>query len=583
MTGGARAFSLRRLITSGGVGIHVVLASLFLNLLALALPLALLQVYDRIIPNAAHGTLAMLLLGVLAAVLLEALLRTARAVLLSWAGVQFEHRAATEAFARVMAAPADELEHRGAGELLERMAGLPTVREVFAEHWTLLACDLPFVALFLGVMWLIAGWLVLAPAAILAAIVVTGALGADRVRKAIQTFNQVRDRRQNFSIEVIQGIHAVKSMAMESQMVQRYARLQEAVAEASHAVTAGNSTAMSVGTAYSQLATLVVVTAGASMVVDHHLSVGGLAACTMLTSRALQPVQKAVALWTRFQTAKLMRERFATIFDLPVEPAPAMAASGPVQGSVVLRDVSLAVGDGEELFRALDLSVMPGERIAIVGDNGSGKSSLLRLIAGGLRPSSGEVLLDGFPVADWDKEALANEGIAYVPQHGELFRGTIIENLTMFRPHLRKEALRIARELGLDEVVFRLPQGYHTRVGDGSSDALPRGIVQRIAVARALATKPRVLLFDEANATMDGGGDERLRRYLAGMGRDCTMILVTLRPSLQKMVDRLLMIEGGHLVESQAVAGAKLLPATPAPPVPTFSRQPVATPAGKPA
>lgn len=585
MASDLRGFSLRSLIASGGVGVYVGAASLFLNILALALPLALLQVYDRIIPNASHGTLAMLMLGVLAAVVLEGVLRVARAVMLSWAGVQFEHRAGCDAFARIMAAPSDELEQKGAGELLERLAGLPTVREVFSEHWTLLVCDLPFVVLFLAVIGVIAGWLVVAPLAVLLAVVLSAARGSKRIRKALQAFNQVRDRRQNFSIEVIQGIHGVKSMAMEAQMVQRYARLQEAVAEASHSVTAANSAALNLGAGYSQVATLAVVTFGAMLVVEHHLSVGGLAACTMLTSRALQPVQKAVALWTRFQTATLMRERFASIYDLAQEPHPAEPVSRPVEGAVRLSGIGLTLGDGAVLFNGLDLEVAPGERIAIVGDNGSGKSTLLRLIAGSARADAGDVLLDGIPVESWDKAALAEQGIAYVPQYGELFRGTIVENLTMFRPALRKEALRIARELGLDEVVFRLPQGYHTRVGDGSSDALPRGIIQRIAVVRALATRPKVLLFDEANATMDGAGDEKLRQYLANVDRGCTMILVTLRPSMQKMVDRVLTIKDGRLVDPKALEAAARPALARQSPLATLNLTPVAaaTPVGDPA
>ncbi|MBR9971272.1 peptidase domain-containing ABC transporter [Magnetospirillum sulfuroxidans] len=533
-------------------GFYVGLASVFLNILALALPLALLQIYDRIIPNSSLGTLLLLLGGVIAAVVLEGLLRVARAEIVGWIGVQFEHAASCQAFAHVFSAPADELEKVGPGELIERLAGLPTVREVFSENWTLVVCDLPFVLLFLGAIGYLAGWLVLAPALVLLAFAAFVLLGSKSSEKAITDFNTVRDRRQNFSIEVIHGVHSVKSMAMEAQMIQRYARLQEAVARNSHRVVQVNTNSLGVAGVFSQLLTLSVVIFGSLMVVDNVLTVGGLSACTLLAGRALQPVQKAVGLWTRWQTAKLMRARFETIFQLPVEPQAETPVVRPIKGQIDLRGVVFRhAEDAEPLFKGIDLHVRPGERIAIGGDNGCGKSTLLRMLHGSIAPSEGQVLLDGTPLQEHERDhLLRSDGIAFIPQRGELLRGTILENLTMFRADRRKEALRLAGVMGLDEVVYRLAQGYHTRVGDGSSDILPRGVVQRIAVIRALVSRPRVLLFDEANAAMDGPGDERLRQYFESMSRDTTLIMVTLRPSMQRLADKVFRIEGGTLVKA---------------------------------
>lgn len=544
---GAKPLAAAGRLTKGGA--YVAVASLFLNVLALALPIALLQIYDRIIPNSSHGTLTLLLVGVALAVMLEALLRLARADIVSWVGIQFEHRAACDAFRHLMATPSDELEKAGPGELLERLGGLPTVREVFSEHWTLVVCDLPFVLLFLGLIAYIGGWLVVAPVAVLAAFVALALLGHGAHHNAITAFNEVRDRRQNFNIEVIQGIHSVKSLAMEGQMIQRFARLQEAVARHSHKVVRANSHALGVGGVFSQLLTLSVVVSGGMMVVDHALTVGGLSACTLLAGRALQPIQKAVGLWSRWQSARLMRARFETVFDLPSEPRPRTPIVGPVEGRLELKGVRWRPADGaEELFTGIDLTVAPGERVAIAGDNGSGKSTLLRLIHGSLEPSAGQVLLDGVPVTEYDRDHLLRSGgIALIPERGELLRGTILENLTMFRKDRRQHALALASEMGLDDVVYRLAHGYHTRCGDGASDMLPRGVIQRIAVVRALVSRPRVLLFDEANAAMDGPGDERLRQYFERMDRDVTLVMITLRPSLQKVADRVLRLESGSL------------------------------------
>lgn len=522
--------------------------SVTLNLLALALPLALLQVYDRIIPNSSHGTLLLMIGGVAVVVMAEALMRVARADIISWMGAQIEHRAGCRAFGRLMGAPADELERTGAGELIERFSGLSMVREVFTEHWTLLACDLPFVLIYVVTIWYLAGWLVLAPLAMMALVVATAIRGSKVAEEAIEEFNSVRDRRQNFTIEAIHGIHSIKSMAMEAQMIQRLARLQDAVAKASHKVVLSNASVLSNGATFSQMSTLAVVIIGAVLVVDNHLTMGGLSACTLLTGRALQPVQKAVAMWGRFQNAQIMRQRFESLFELSPECPEGTPPLDIREGAVEFRDVTFGYGTGEPILKNVSLRIAPGERVAIAGDNGSGKSSLLRLMYGSMAPSQGQVLMDGQPVSGFDRNARKHGGIAYIPQRGELFRGTILDNMTMFQPGLRRDALRIARELGLDEVIFRLPQGYHTRIGDGSTEAMPRGVAQRLAVVRALTRQPRVILFDEANAAMDNQGDEHLRRYFEAMPRTTTLIMVTLRPSMQKLADRVLQIDNGTVV-----------------------------------
>ncbi|MEW5726322.1 MAG: ABC transporter transmembrane domain-containing protein [Pseudomonadota bacterium] len=549
-----------RAVVGRGRAIHIAVASVVLNLLGLALPLALLQVYDRIIPNSSHGTLLLLVALVIGALLLEGALRLARAEIIGWTGIQFEHAAGRQAFARALATPTEDLEKIGAGELLERLSGLPAFREFFGENWTLVVCDLPFVAVFLGAIWYLAGTLVLAPLTVLGLFVAVAAWELKGARGAVEAFHQLRDRRQNFTMEVIHGVHAVKAMAMEQQMVQRYARLQESVTAAAHRMMGGTAMAMNVSALFAQLTTLSVVVFGAVMVVDNALTVGGLAACTMLAGRALQPVQRAAGLWTRFHTVVHLRERFDSIFALPRERSGTHRPES-VEGRLELHGVSFAFGAAEPLFHELDLRVEPGERVCIVGDNASGKSTLLRLMLGVLRPTAGEVLLDGRPLRDLDRDTLLAGGLAYVPQTSHLVQGTILDNLTLFRPHLRRQALKAAQELGLDEVIAALPHGYSTMVGKGSGDSLPRGVVQRIAVARAVATAPRVLLFDEANAAMDGSGDETLRRFLERWDRDHTLVMVSLRPSLQRLADRVLALQDGRLVPRQIAPAAAMPPA----------------------
>ncbi|EKV32941.1 hypothetical protein C882_0024 [Caenispirillum salinarum AK4] len=543
---------LKNFAGTGPAALPLAVATIFMNLLALALPLALLQVYDRIIPNSSVGTLTVLALGVGAAMILEVSLRLARGGLTSWLAARFEHRAGTAAFEHVLRAPTHVVERRGAGDLLERMSAIFQLKDHYADSGLTLLLDLPFAMLFLGLIWALGGNLVWVPAIGLALFALVMLWHGLRLRGAVKDYNTVRDRRLSFNIEVLSGMHGVKSLAMEGQMLQRYSRLQESVARADHAVVLRNASALTLATLFSQLIMVGTVALGSVYVVNNMLTVGALAACTLLAGRAAQPVQRAVGMWTRLQSVSLNKARAGDLFALPQAVRPARPHDRAIEGRVTLRKVTFsydAEAGAAPLFKTVDLDVAPGECIGISGTNGSGKSTLLRLMRGALTPTEGQVLLDGVPVENWSPRALEHGGIGYLPSEAQLFRGTLLDNLTMFRRDLREPALDAARQLGLDDVVAAFPNGYLTTVAGGAADAMPRGIRQRIAIARVLALDPRVILFDEANTAMDGPGDEALRAHMERLKGDRTLVLVSLRPSLLKLADRRFEIVGNGLRE----------------------------------
>ncbi|MGC2857556.1 peptidase domain-containing ABC transporter [Novispirillum sp. DQ9] len=547
----------RGLLAYGGIGESIPFlgaASLTLNLLSLALPLALLQIYDRIIPNSSVGTMVLLVFGVATAVVLEGGLRLARQALSGWVATRFEHRAGVAAFRSILSAPAHRVERDGTGTHLERMAALSAIKEFYADQGTAVLLDAPFIIVFLALVWMLGGELVLVLLACLALFAVVMAISGKRLRAVVEDYTTLRDRRLNFVIEILGGMHAIKSMSMESQMLQRYTRLQESVATANYQVVLRNALAQVEAGAFSQIIMVVVAAYGSTLVIGNELTVGGLAACTMLAGRALAPVQRAVGVWTRFQSMRLMRKRaeeaFTEAMDMAGAAVPAAvraAAPRALNGALSLRDVEFRYNDkAPDIIRGASLEIAPGECIGISGTNGSGKSTLLGLLRGSLTPTAGEVLIDGLPVAAHDPEVLRRD-IAYLPQSAHMFRGTILDNLTMFRPDLRDDAARVVDMLGLDQLFAMMPQGWHTRIADGAADAIPGGIRQRIAIARALIHKPRVILFDEANASIDGRGDDALRGALEALKGDTTLVLVTLRPSLLRLADRRFELVGGNL------------------------------------
>lgn len=526
----------------------MVVASFFINVLSLALPLVLLQIYDRILPNDSMNTLLILISGMGVALILEALLRVARAYLSGWMGARFEHIAGCAALERVLSSSVNDFEKEGSGVHLERLNSLSTLKEFYTGQAIMTLFDLPFAVIFLALISYLAGSLVLVPIFLIALFAISAWRIGIKLRAAIAQRMIADERRFNFIIEVLGGIHTLKSMSMETQMLRRYERLQEACAKTDYDVTLQSSSAMNLGALYSQLSIFAIVGFGSSFVIDGELTVGGLAACTMLAGRSMQPLQRAVGIWARLQSITLARDKLKELFEIQPE-----AESGlPIldekfNGAIELRNVGLQFeGQDEPLFSGVNLDIQPGEIVGISGGNASGKSSLLYVILGAMRATEGQVLIDGRDIKDLDPHSVRSR-IAYLPQHGVLFNGSILDNLTTFKPEQEEQALKIARLLGLDEVVARMPLGYDTQVGNGAYDSLPRGIKQRVAIGRALMSDPTVLLFDEANASMDSAGDKVLSEFLKTARGRRTLIMVTHRPSLLKMADRVFDLQDGRL------------------------------------
>jgi ATP-binding cassette subfamily C protein LapB len=369
-----------------------------------------------------------------------------------------------------------------------------------------------------------------------------------KLRGALQKRMVADDRRFNFIIEVLGGIHSVKAFAMEAQMVRRYERLQETCAESAYQVALNSSTAMGVSSFFSQATTICVAMFGALVVLDGNMTTGGLAACSMLAGRAMAPIQKALGVWTRFQSFMLARHRLTELFKLKPESPKGLPKMTSPKGALELRDCTFRYGEKLPIIiHDAAINIREGECIAISGGNGSGKTTLLTLMQGAIKPTTGQVLVDGETVTKYEPQSVRDH-IAFLPQMGVLFQGTILQNITMFRKEFDDVAVETAALLGLDEVVATMALGYDTPVGDGAYDSLPRGIKQRIAIARALVNNPRIVLFDEANTAVDTTGDNFLRVWLERAKGKRTLVLVTPRPSLVKLADRVFDLKDGTLI-----------------------------------
>ena len=525
----------------------ILTASLVLNALSLALPMVLLQVYDRIIPNAALNTLSLLILGLLGVLVVDILLRTARAYLAGWIGAKYEHDMGCRALERILGSRLQDLEKIPSGVHLDRFGAIDSVRDFYASQAGLTLVDLPFVFLFLGLLGVIGGYLLIVPVCLL---IILGAIAFTlgvRLKDAIEKDAIWEDRRYSFIIEVLGGIHSVKSMAMEHLMDRRYEKLLESCSAASYNVIFLNGLAQGIGNIFSQISMIAVASIGSLLVISGDITMGALAASTLLAGRTVQPLLRALSIWTRFQHIQIAQDKLAAIDGLQPERTQEVSDIDRIN-SIELKNLSFSYSkDMPPILREVNLKVESGQVVGIRGGNGSGKSTLLWALMAGLEPQEGKILVNGKDPARFSTESL-RQRIAYLPQRPIMFQGTILDNLTMFRgdEHI-DDALNVAELLHLDSILARMPDGYETRIGDGAQNELPAGIAQRIAIARTLASEPDVILFDEANSGLDNKSDEDLYRLMSGLKGTCTMVLVSYRPSLLKLADKLYDLKNGTL------------------------------------
>ena len=529
------------------------LSSVAINLLALATPLVMLQVFDRILSKGSMETLTLIMLGASLAIALEALLRILRSHMSAWHASQFEHRAMIGAVSRMLAMPLHQFERLGTGAHQDNFKAIQSLKAYYSGQTFQQIIDLPFVALYIGVAAMIHPWvglLLLVGYMIFALVIWLTGLGH---RNRIVSRTESDLRRGNFLVETLANIHTLKSMSMETMMLRRYERLQDAGARAMSKLAHALDIATGVGTLFSPLMTMLTAALGAYLVIKGQMTTGELAACMMLGFRALAPIQRLGPIWARHQQEDVMRENLAHTMsgqELPERTSTAATLSSvETPPSLQLRHVSYQFpGANQNLLDDISLEVKPGECIAIHGDNGCGRTTLLHLLCGMISPTQGEVLLDGQDVRKMDPDIL-HKRIAYLPQRSHMFEGTLLENITVFDTKRTDDALDMARALRIDNFVSKMQRGWDTQVGDASSETMPPGHRQRIAIVRALSAGSEILLFDDASAAVDSAGESFLLDYLKSIKGKRTVVIVSQRPSLQRLADRSVTLADGKIID----------------------------------
>lgn len=529
----------------------IILSSLVINLFSLALPMVLLQVYDRLIPNQAINTLSILIIGLMIVLLMDVLLRTARAYMVGWIGAKYEHETGCNAMGNIMHGDLSELESVPSGEQLDRLSSIDAIRDFYGSQASLVIMDLPFVLLFLGILWYIGGFLLVVPVLLLIILGTIAFYLGIHLRDAIEEDTIWEDRKYSFIIEVLRGVHSVKSMAMESLMDRRYEKLMESCSKSSYNVIYLNSLAQGIGTTFSQFTMITVAAVGSLMVINNSLTLGALAASILLAGRTVQPLLRALGIWTRFQHIQMAHTKLSLIEGITQERVKETEEIDKIK-TLELKDFSFKYNEDDDFaLKNINLKLKHGDIIGIRGGNSSGKSTLLWAMMGGLKPTKGELIINGNEPEKYSTNSLRSR-MAYLPNQPVMFQGTILDNLTMFQGDEKIDAvMKAAEHMDLNQILVRMPEGFESMVGDASQNELPAGIVQRIAIVRALASNPDIILFDEANSGLDNNADEDLKILMEKLKGKCTIVLVSFRPSLLKLADKQYDLIDGELIEQK--------------------------------
>jgi len=528
----------------------VLVSSLMINIMALGLPIVILQVYDRIIPNQAMESFSLLMIGLVVVIIIDGLLKILRSVLLSWDGARFDHHESLHAMNHILDAESTAYSSKPTSFYLDKMHALEKIQEFYSGQSILLAMDLPFVLIFLALIWVIAGPLILIPLVLLCIFFAVSSRIGNHLHSALKQRSTMEERRQNFIVETLTGIHTIKSMAMESLMLRRYERLQKQSAESVCELAKITSTVQGIGATISQLAVVCFASIGSIYVIDGTLTIGALAAGTMLSSRVLQPGLNAMNIWTQFQSVRLAHDKVKELYSIEEEKSGSLTPNNGIEGKIELKNISFKYPTQKEnLLENISLTINAGDSISITGSNGVGKSTLISLLSGFLHPVSGEIQLDDRDVFDYNFEFLRAQ-IGIVPQHGLLFEGTILENMTLYREGSAiEQAVELSKILGLEEILTRLPSGLDTQVGGAAVDTLSEGVRQKIIMVRSLVGHPKIMLFDDANANFDIKNDARLHHVIERFKQEKTLVIVSHRPSFLRLCNRHFKIENKTLVE----------------------------------
>ncbi|WP_404346056.1 type I secretion system permease/ATPase [Vreelandella venusta] len=529
----------------------IVLGSVAINLFAIAMPLFVLNVYDRVVPNQATETLWVLAIGIFIVLCFDLALRLMRSSFVDLAASRADVKLSSSIMAKSLGL---RLEERPAstGSFTSTLQSFESVRAFIGSATILGIVDLPFVLMFAAIIALINPWLVL-PVLVGIVVVLLYALAAQgKLHELSQTTWEVGAQRNSLLVESISQLENVKALRAESR-IQRHWEKASAFLSKTGAQLKMVSTSVSNVAQWAQHSVAVcVIIVGVYQIIEGNLTQGGLIAAYMLSSRAMAPISQAAALLAQYHQSSTALDSLNAVMDKKVErhEGKAYVEKPSFAGNIRLEKVTLRYPNEErDALKDVSITVKAGEKVALLGRIGCGKSSLNKLVLGFYQPTSGAVLVDNVDIRQLDPLQLRRH-IGYVPQDVSLFSGSLRDNIVAGggSDRVDDDALLRAIELaGLENLVNSHPHGVDLQVGE-RGQALSGGQKQSVAIARALVQDPPILLLDEPTSSMDNASEEAFKANLKNVAAGKTILVVTHRTSLLSLVDRIIVMDAGKVV-----------------------------------
>jgi subfamily B ATP-binding cassette protein HlyB/CyaB len=530
---------------------EVLLASFFLQLFALVTPLFFQVITDKVLTHRGYTTLDVLVFGLITVSIFETMLAGLRTYVFSHTTNRIDVELGARLFRHLIALPIAYFEARRAGDSVARVRELENIRNFLTSSALTLVIDLGFTFVFLAVMFYYSPFLSWIVVGSFPFYVVISAGVAPVFRRRLEKKFDRGAENQSFLVESVSSIQTLKAMAIEPQMQRRWEeQLAGYVGSSFDVLSLGNWASQSVQF-ISKIVTALTLYFGAYLVIGGQLTVGELIAFNMLAGRVAQPVLRLAQLWQDFHQARVSIDRLGDILNTMPEPMfdPGRAALPPIRGEVTFEHVGFRYRvDGPKVLDDVSLKVAAGQVIGIVGPSGSGKSTLTKLVQRLYVPESGRILIDGIDLTVADVAWLRRQ-IGSVLQESVLFNRSIRENIALADPGMSMDRVMAAAELaGAHEFILELRDGYSTVVGERGA-TLSGGQRQRIAIARALITNPRILIFDEATSALDYESEHIVQRNMRRISSGRTVFIIAHRLSAVRHADRIITIEGGRVVE----------------------------------
>lgn len=530
------------------VYLQVALTAFLVNVFAVSSSVFSMIVYDRVIPNNATDTLMALLVGISIIFLSDFAIRTVRGYFLDVASSKADGAIADALFEQILDARMNT--RRGSsGALASTLREFESIRDFLTSATLTTFIDIPFAIIFLVVIWLVGGPMVWVPLVAIPVMVLTGMAVQPQLRRLTREAQQDGHHKQAILVETLTGLETIKSLGAGGLMRRRW---QEAVAHQSHVGLKSRMLAQlatNVANLSQQFVQVAVITVGALLVHEGHLGFGAIIACTILAGRAIAPVAQITQLLTRMnQTVTSYRSLNALMSqEREHQHGQVFMERSGFRGAIEFRDVTFTYpGASRPTLQGVSFTVAPGEKVAVIGKVGSGKTTISKLILGLYQPDSGAVLIDGVDVRQIDPADL-RRALGVVLQDVWLMGGTVRQNIALGADYPRdEEILRVARIAGVDEFVSLHPEGYGLRLGE-RGEGLSGGQRQAIAIARALLGAPSILLFDEATSAMDMGAEAALLQRLGAEIGPRTFVTITHKASLLQLVNKIIVMDQGKV------------------------------------